>query len=68
MEPLFTVKCSEEMARSLGAFPLRKLSRPHLSFPVYEAPRTHHAELDTEGGLFAWFWKMDGTHQTIERM
>jgi hypothetical protein len=67
MEPLFTAHCSAELARALGARPMKRLYRPDLSFPVVEAPRTHHAEFMTEAGRFAWLWILDTTHPFITR-
>jgi hypothetical protein len=67
MKALFSVSCSSELASALGAKPFKRLSRPHLSFPVYEGQMTHHAELMTENGRFAWLWQLDRDHPTIER-
>lgn len=67
MNALFWVKCSAALALALGAVPRRRLSRPNLSFAVYEAFPTHHADLHTEDGLYAWPWTLDRTHPTIDR-
>lgn len=67
MKPLFVVKCSYELAKALGARPLTKVDRPKLSFPVYDEPTTHHAELATESGTLAWYWQLDGTQRWIRR-
>jgi hypothetical protein len=68
MRPLFSVNCSTQLAIALGAMPMMRLSRPDLSFPVYQRPATHHAELRTKDGLFAWLWFLDNHHRTITRM
>lgn len=68
MQALFSVRCSEALAKALGAVPFVRVSRPHLSFPVYEARTTHHAELDTENGPYAWLWRIDRDHKFIERL
>lgn len=65
MKPLFVVKCSGELALALGAHPLVRVNRPNLSFPVYDEPITHHAELSTEAGPLAWFWLLDATHRWV---
>lgn len=67
MESLFTVKCSLEMARALGARPMPRLDRPHLSFAVFDLPRTSHACLETGEGPYAWLWLLDGTHMSITK-
>jgi hypothetical protein len=66
MKPLFVVNCSLSLAIALGARPMPRLVRLKLSFPVFDAPTTHHAELTTENGPYAWLWQLDGAHQTIE--
>jgi hypothetical protein len=67
MESLFKVKCSADLARALGARLMTKLDRPHLSFPVFDLPRTAHACLETEEGPYAWLWQLDATHRFITR-
>lgn len=67
MEPLFIVHCSATLAKALGAHPMPRLHRPSLSFPVFDAPRTHHAELNTDEGPFAWLWTLDAAHPFITR-
>lgn len=67
MEELFNVNCSAALARALGGRPMPRLDRPNLSFPVFDAPHTHHACLQTEIGPFAWLWQLDATHMSISR-
>lgn len=67
MESLFAVNCSSRLAKALGARPMVRLERPHLSFPVFDLPQTHHAALDTENGPYAWLWALDATHMSISR-
>lgn len=67
MDPLFTFKCSEALAKALGAVPKKRLPYPHLSFPVHEPIRTHHAAIQTENGWYAWLWLLDANHKFIER-
>jgi len=67
MESLFSVKCSVELARALGARPMMRVDRPALSFPVFDLPMTHHACLKTEAGPYAWFWQLDAGHMSITR-
>jgi hypothetical protein len=67
VESLFSVKCSAELARALGARPMERLDRPKLSFPVFDLPRTHHACLETSCGPYAWLWLLDATHPFISR-
>lgn len=66
MEPLFIVKCSAELAQALGAAPMPRV-RLDLSFPCHDTPRTHHAELQTSNGPFAWLWQIDSSHPFITR-
>ena len=66
MKPLFWVKCSAQMAETLGAVRRKQIPRPDLSFRVYEPFPTHHADLHTENGLYAWPWKLDRSHPTID--
>lgn len=66
MNSLFWVKCTSALAEALGAVPRNRIPRPDLSFPVYESFRTHHADLHTEKGLYAWPWQLDKDHPTIE--
>jgi len=65
MNALFWVKCSAALAEALGAKPRKRLDRPY-RFPVYEECRTHHADMHTEKGLYAWLWQLDKDHPTIE--
>lgn len=65
MNSLFWVKCTAAMAEALGAVPRKRIPRPGLSFQVYEAFATHHADLHTEAGLYAWPWTLDRNHPTI---
>lgn len=67
MDALFWVKCSADLARRLGAVPRKRVpGYQALSFPVYETVKTHYAHLFTEEGHFAWLWKIDRDHPTIE--
>lgn len=59
MNALFWFRCSEELAKRLGAFPMVRVPRPHLSFPVYEPVTTHHATIHTENGHYAWPQRLD---------
>lgn len=68
MEALFEVNCSIELALALGAKPMKRIDRPNLSFPVFDAPITHHASLRTAKGPYAWLWLLDGTHMSIVRL
>jgi len=70
VKELFSVKCSSALATALGATPFVRVPRPY-SFPVYESRDTHHAELLTEDGPYAWLWTMDGidgSHFSIDRL
>lgn len=67
MKALFVVNCSEKLAIALGARPMARVRRPNLSFPVYDEPATHHAEMNTEAGPLAWYWLLDGAHRTIQQ-
>jgi hypothetical protein len=66
MNPLFVVSCSLSLAVALGARPMPRLTHYKTSFPVFDVPRTHHAELSTENGPYAWLWMLDATHGTIK--
>lgn len=58
---LYKFKCSKSLALAIGAVPM-SLSKDHnhLSFKVYNPPKTYFAEIEVENyEHYVWFVKID---------